>query len=375
MNVPFVDLSAIHKPLAGEFAAVFQRVLERSTFVLGPEVQEFESAFAAYLGVDHCVTTNNGTTALQLVLAALGIGPGDEVITVTNTFIATAEAISAVGAKPVFVDVDPVSYNMDPVLAEKAITPRTRALLPVHLYGQCADLDALADIARRRNLHLVEDACQAHGSEYKGRKAGTMGVAGCFSFYPGKNLGALGEGGAVSTSDAALAQKMRMLRDHGSLRKYEHAIPGYNFRLEGMQGGFLRVKLPHLDGWNEQRREVAALYSSKLKDSGIVAPKEMPYGKHIYHLYVVQVDNRDSVQRDLGANGVATGLHYPVPLHLQQAYKDLGYREGDFPVSEKLARRILSLPIYPGLSTDAAEYVVSKLLECAQCRMAAVAAR
>ena len=375
MNVPFVDLSAIHKPLAGEFAAVFQRVLERSTFVLGPEVQEFESAFAAYLGVDHCVTTNNGTTALQLVLAALGIGPGDEVITVTNTFIATAEAISAVGAKPVFVDVDPVSYNMDPVLAEKAITPRTRALLPVHLYGQCADLDALADIAQRRNLHLVEDACQAHGSEYKGRKAGTMGVAGCFSFYPGKNLGALGEGGAVSTSDAALAQKMRMLRDHGSLRKYEHAIPGYNFRLEGMQGGFLRVKLPHLDGWNEQRREVAALYSSKLKDSGIVAPKEMPYGKHIYHLYVVQVDNRDSVQRDLGANGVATGLHYPVPLHLQQAYKDLGYREGYFPVSEKLARRILSLPIYPGLSTDAAEYVVNKLLECAQCRMAAVAAR
>jgi dTDP-4-amino-4,6-dideoxygalactose transaminase len=375
MNVPFVDLSAIHKPLAEEFAAVFQRVLERSSFILGPEVQEFESAFAAYLGVDHCVTTNNGTTALQLVLAALGIGPGDEVITVANTFIATAEAISAVGAKPVFVDVDPVSYNMDPVLAEKAITPRTRALLPVHLYGQCADLDALADIARRRNLHLVEDACQAHGSEYKGRKAGTMGVAGCFSFYPGKNLGALGEGGAVSTSDAALAQKMRMLRDHGSLRKYEHAIPGYNFRLEGMQGGFLRVKLPHLDGWNEQRREVAALYSSKLKDSGIVAPKEMPYGKHIYHLYVVQVDNRDSVQKDLGANGVATGLHYPVPLHLQEAYKDLGYREGDFPVSEKLARRILSLPIYPGLSTDAAEYVVSKLLECAQCRMVAVAAR
>ena len=375
MNVPFVDLSAIHKPLAAEFDAVFRRVLDRSTFVLGPEVQEFEAAFAAYLGVGDCVTTNNGTTALHLVLAALGIGPGDEVITVANTFIATAEAISAVGAKPVFVDVDPVSYNMDPVQAEKAITPRTRALLPVHLYGQCADLDALADIARRRNLHLVEDACQAHGSEYKGRKAGTIGVAGCFSFYPGKNLGALGEGGAVSTNDAALAQKMRMLRDHGSLRKYEHAVPGYNFRLEGMQGGFLRVKLPHLDGWNGQRREVAALYSSRLKGSGIVAPTEVPYGKHIYHLYVVQVDNRDAVQKDLGANGVATGLHYPVPLHLQEAYKDLGYREGDFPVSEKLAKRILSLPIYPGLSTNAAEYVVSKLMECAQCRMAAVAAR
>lgn len=375
MNVPFVDLSAIHKPLTEEFAAVFQRVLERSSFILGPEVQDFEAAFASYLGVGHCVTTNNGTTALQLVLGGLGIGPGDEVITVANTFIATAEAISAVGAKPVFVDVDPVSYTMDPVQAEKAITPRTKALLPVHLYGQCADLDALADVAKRHKLFLVEDACQAHGSEYKGRKAGSVGIAGCFSFYPGKNLGALGEGGAVVTNDAALAQKLRMLHDHGSLRKYEHAVPGFNYRLEGMQAGFLNVKLPHLDGWNAQRREVAALYTSRLKDTGIVAPKEMSYGKHIYHLYVVQVENRDQIQKDLGAQGVATGLHYPLPLHLQEAYKDLGYREGSFPVSERLAKRILSLPMYPGLSKEAADYVVNKLLECAQCRMAAVAAQ
>ncbi len=373
MNIPFVDLSAIHKPLTEEFVAVFHRVLERSCFVLGPEVQEFEAAFAKYVGVEHCVTSSNGTTALQLALGALNIGPGDEVITVPNTFIATAEAVSAVGAKPVFVDVDPVSYNMDPAKVEAAITPRTRALLPVHLYGQTADLDALAEIARKHGLFLIEDACQAHGSEYRGRKAGSVGIAGCFSFYPGKNLGALGEGGAITTNDAALAQKMRMLRDHGSLRKYEHAVPGFNYRMEGMQGGFLRVKLPHLDGWNQQRREIASIYCARFANTGVVAPKEMAYGKHIYHLYVVQVENRETVQKELGAAGVATGLHYPVPLHLQQAYKELGYAEGSFPVSEKLAKRILSLPMYPGMSADAAEYVAAKVVECSELQLAAAA--
>ena len=242
-KVAFVDLYQQHQAIEEELVEVFRRVLRKSSFILGPEVVAFEKEFAAYVGASDCIAVNNGTTALQLVLAGLGIGPGDEVITVANTFIATAEAISAVGARPVFVDVDPVSYTMDPQQVEAAITPNTKALLPVHLYGQAADVDALLEIARRHNLHLIEDACQAHGATYKGRKAGSLGVAGCFSFYPGKNLGCLGEGGAVVTSNPELAQRMRMLRDHGSVKKYEHSLPGYNFRLEGLQGGFLSVKL------------------------------------------------------------------------------------------------------------------------------------
>lgn len=374
MKVPFVDLSAIHKPLEQEFNAVFQRVLDRSSFILGPEVKQFEEAFASYLGVDHCVTVNNGTTALHLVLAALGIGAGDEVITVPNTFIATAEAVSAVGAKPVFVDVDPISFTMDPALVERAITNRTKAILPVDLYGQCADLDGLLAIAERHKLFLIEDACQAHGSEYKDRKAGTVGIAGCFSFYPGKNLGALGEGGAIATNDAALAEKLRMLRDHGSLRKYEHTLPGFNFRLEGLQGGFLAVKLPHLDTWNNERRQIATFYNEKLRDANLTLPVEMPYGKHVYHLYVIQIDNRDEVKQQLAEKGIDTGLHYPVPLHLQDAYRNLGYKKGDFPVSERLSQNILSLPMYPGLSIEAAEYVVNTLAESVKCQAAASSA-
>jgi|SRR4051812_37489820 dTDP-4-amino-4,6-dideoxygalactose transaminase len=375
MKIPFVDLSAIHKPLEQEFNAVFHRVLDRSSFIMGPEIKQFEDAFATYLGADHCITVNNGTTALQLVLAALGIGAGDEVITVANTFIATAEAVSAVGAKPVFVDVDPVSFTMDPVLVENAITSRTKAILPVHLYGQCADLDPLIAISERHKLFLIEDACQAHGAEYKGRRAGTVGIAGCFSFYPGKNLGALGEGGAISTNDAQFAQKLRMLRDHGSLRKYEHSLPGFNFRLEGLQGGFLGVKLPHLDRWNTQRREIATLYNEKLRDANVTLPVEMPYGKHVYHLYIVQLENRDHVKQQLADKGIDTGLHYPVPLHLQEAYRDLGYNKGDFPVSERLSLQILSLPMYPGLSIEAAEHVVTSLVEAAKWQAAASSAR
>jgi dTDP-4-amino-4,6-dideoxygalactose transaminase len=248
------------------------------------------------------------------------------VITVSNTFIATAEAISAVGARPVFVDVDPVSYNMDPAQVEAAITSRTAALLPVHLYGQSADLDALQEIAKRHKIHLVEDACQAHGATYKGKKAGSIGIAGCFSFYPGKNLGCLGEGGAIVTNDGDLAQRMRMLRDHGSIRKYEHRVPGYNFRLEGLQGGFLSVKLPHLDSWNERRRTAAKRYNELLSDSSLTLPAEMPYGRHVYHLYVIQADDREALRQQLNAAGVETGLHYPVPLHLQEAYAYLGYK-------------------------------------------------
>jgi dTDP-4-amino-4,6-dideoxygalactose transaminase len=363
MKVPFVDLYQQHQEVEAELVEVFQRVLRKSSFILGPEVHAFEQSFASYVGSSECIAVNSGTAALQLVLLGLGIGPGQEVITVPNTFIATAEAISAVGARPVFVDVDPISYNMDPAQVEAAITPRTAALLPVHLYGQSADLEALQDIARRHNLHLVEDACQAHGATFKQKKAGSVGVAGCFSFYPGKNLGCLGEGGAIVTNDAELAQRMRMYRDHGSIRKYEHRVPGYNFRLEGLQGGFLSVKLLHLDSWNDRRRAVAKRYNELLSDSGLTLPFEMPYGKHVYHLYVIQADDREGLRQLLSAAGVESGLHYPVPLHLQEAYADLGYIKGSFPVSERLSERILSLPMHPGISDEQIQHVASVVLE------------
>lgn len=367
-KVAFVDLYQQHQAIEEELVEVFRRVLRKSSFILGPEVVAFEREFAAYVGASDCIAVNNGTTALQLALAGLGIGPGDEVITVANTFIATAEAISAVGARPVFADVDPVSYTMDPQLVEAAITPSTKALLPVHLYGQAADVDALLEIARRHNLHLVEDACQAHGATYKGRKAGSLGVAGCFSFYPGKNLGCLGEGGAVVTSNPELAQRMRMLRDHGSVKKYEHSLPGYNYRLEGLQGGFLSVKLRHLEGWNARRREVAKLYQELLSDTSLRLPVEMGWGEHVYHLYVIQADDRETHRQALNAAGVECGLHYPVPLHLQAAYADLGYEKGRFPVSEHLSSHILSLPMHPYITDEEVKRVASVLLESLQCQ-------
>lgn len=368
MKVPFVDLGAQHRPLEPELRGVFDRILERSSFILGPEVKQFEEAFATYLGSSFCVAVNSGTSALHVALLALGIGPGHEVITVANSFIATAEAISAVGARPVFVDVSPDSYTMDPALVEGAMTERTRAILPVHLYGQPANLDLLLAVARRHNVALVEDACQAHGAEYKGRKAGTLGIAGCFSFYPSKNLGCCGEGGAVVTDNPEFAERVRMLRDHGTLRKYEHQFPGYNFRLEALQAAILSVKLGHLDGWNEQRRRLAQRYNELLADSAVIAPAELAGARHVYHLYVVQVDGRDGLRARLTEQGIETGLHYPLPLHLQPAYRDLGYHEGNLPVSEKLSKRILSLPMYPGLSLEAAEFVVKTLLEAVECQ-------
>jgi dTDP-4-amino-4,6-dideoxygalactose transaminase len=367
-KVAFVDLYQQHQAIEEELVEVFRRVLRKSSFILGPEVVAFEKEFAAYVGASDCIAVNNGTTALQLVLAGLGIGPGDEVITVANTFIATAEAISAVGARPVFVDVDPVSYTMDPQLVEAAITPNTKALLPVHLYGQTVDVDALLEIAQRHNIQLVEDACQAHGATYKGRKAGSLGVAGCFSFYPGKNLGCLGEGGAVVTSNPELAQRMRMLRDHGSIKKYEHSLPGYNFRLEGLQGGFLSVKLPYLDRWNARRREVAKLYHELLSDTSLRLPVEMGWGEHVYHLYVIKADDREALRLALNAAGVECGLHYPVPLHLQAAYAELGYEKGRFPVSEHLSSHILSLPMHPFITDEEVKRVASVLLETLQCQ-------
>jgi len=363
MKIPFVDLKSLHGEIKNELREVFDRVLDNSTFVLGPEVQRFEQEFAAYVGTTHCVALNTGTAAIHLALAALNVGLGDEVITVPHTFIATAEAITAVGARPVFVDIDPVSFTMDPALLEAAISNKTRAIIPVDLYGQVADMDPILEIANHHGIPVIEDACQAHGAEYRGRKAGAFGIAGCFSFYPGKNLGACGEGGAVTTNDADLAQRIRLWRDHGSSKRYEHIFPGLNMRMEGLQGGVLSVKLRYLDSWNEQRRQAAAIYDKALADSGIVTPTEMNYGRHVYHLYVVQSDNRNVLRQQLADAGIESGLHYPTPLHLQEAYRFLGYKEGSFPVTEKVRSRILSLPMYPGIHPDAIERVASELQE------------
>ena len=363
MKIPFVDLKSLHGEIKNELREVFDRVLDNSTFVLGPEVQRFEQEFAAYVGTAHCVALNTGTAAIHLALAALNVGLGDEVITVPHTFIATAEAITAVGARPVFVDIDPVSFTMDPALLEAAISNKTRAIIPVDLYGQVADMDPILEIANHHGIPVIEDACQAHGAEYRGRKAGAFGIAGCFSFYPGKNLGACGEGGAVTTNDADLAQRIRLWRDHGSSKRYEHIFPGLNMRMEGLQGGVLSVKLRYLDSWNEQRRQAAAIYDKALADSGIVTPTEMNRGRHVYHLYVVQSDNRNVLRQQLADAGIESGLHYPTPLHLQEAYRFLGYKEGSFPVTEKVRSRILSLPMYPGIHPDAIERVASELQE------------
>jgi len=370
VKVKFVDLSAQHKTLESEIKEVFNRVLANCSFVLGPEVEKFEKAFAAYCGAAHCVAVTNGTAALQLALQGLGVGHGDEVITVAHTFIATAEAINATGARPVFVDIDPVSYTMDPAMLEKAITSRTKAIIPVHLYGQPADMDSINAIAAKHNLPVIEDSCQAHGARYKGRRTGSLGNAACFSFYPSKNLGACGEGGAVTTNDPELAKKVRMLRDHGSVKKYEHDFPAYNLRLEGIQGGVLAVKLPHLDGWNDNRRVLAKRYDELFAGSKIAAPRQMPYSEHVYHLYVIVVEDREALRQALSERGIENGLHYPVPLHLQKAYADLGYKKGDFPVSEHVASNHVSLPMYAELPIEHVEYVAKSVREILECQQA-----
>lgn len=368
MKVKFVDLSAQHKALETEIKDVFNRVLSNCSFVLGPEVEKFEKAFASYCQAAHCIAVTNGTAALQLVLQGLGVGPGDEVITVAHTFIATAEGITAAGARPVFVDIDPVSYTMDPSNLEAAITPRTKAIIPVHLYGQPADMDAINAIAAKHGIPVIEDACQAHGAKYQGRRTGSLGRAACFSFYPSKNLGACGEGGAITTDDAELAKKVRMLRDHGSVKKYEHDFPAYNLRLEGLQGGVLAVKLPHLDGWNENRRNLAKRYNELFAGSKIVSPKQMPYAEHVYHLYVVVVEDREGLRKTLSEQGIENGLHYPIPLHLQKAYADLGYKKGDFPVSEHVAANHVSLPMYAELPLEHVEHVAKAVREIVECQ-------
>jgi dTDP-4-amino-4,6-dideoxygalactose transaminase len=362
MTVPFVDLKAQYRAIKAEVDEAIQRVLDTSAFVLGREVEAFERAFAEYVGARECVGVGNGTAAIQLALTACGVGPGDEVIVPANTFFATAEAVSTAGAVPVFVDADPDSYTIDVNKIEAAVTERTRAVLPVHLYGQPADLDPVFEIAARHNLSVIEDAAQAHGALYRGRRVGALGRVGCFSFYPGKNLGAYGEGGAVVTDDSEVARRVRLLRDHGSERKYRHEIVGYNSRLEGIQGAVLAVKLAHLDRWNELRRAHAARYAELLdgldRAGTLALPRESEYARHVYHLFVVQTDARDRLQTHLSAAGVQTGIHYPVPVHLQPAYAALGHRPGDFPEAEAQSRRVLSLPMFAELTGEQIARVV-----------------
>jgi dTDP-4-amino-4,6-dideoxygalactose transaminase len=327
-------------------------VLENTSFILGPEVSHFEENFAAYCGVQHAVGVNSGTSALFLALSAFDIGRGDEVITAANTFVATVEAIIYTGATPVLIDIDEDTYNMDPDKIEAAITERTKAIMPVHLYGQPAEMDRIMDIAAARGLMVIEDAAQAHGAKYRGARTGSFGKCGCFSFYPGKNLGAYGEGGAIVTDDGELAEKLRMLRDHGQAKKYQHQVVGYNMRLEGFQGAVLDVKLRKLDEWNSARRNNAALYSSQLAESEVVTPKAPEHVEPVYHLYVIRTKKRDELQAHLQSKSIATGLHYPIPIHLQEGYAHLGYREGDFPVTERCAAEILSLPMFAELTGE-----------------------
>ena len=362
MHVPLLDLGAQYRSIREELTPALQSVLESTAFAGGPFVATFEKEFAAYCGCEQALGVSSGTSALWLALVGLGVGAGDEVITTPNTFIATAEAISFCGATPVFVDVDPETCTMDPDLLEPAITSRTKAIIPVHLYGQPADMDPILAVARRHGLLVIEDACQAHGAEYKGRKAGTLGDAGCFSFYPGKNLGAYGEAGAVVTNDAELAQKIRMLRDHGQSEKYKHAVIGWNDRMDGLQGAVLSVKLRHLDEWNDARRERAGFYDELLEDlPHIVLPREAPYARHVYHIFAVRVPNRDKFLAALNHWGIGCAIHYPVPIHLQKAYEFLGYRKGSFPVAERIAQEVLSLPMYPEMTIRQLETVADAL--------------
>ena len=344
--IPLIDLKAQYHNIKKEIDLAIARVLESSQFVLGDEVSAFEEEFAAYCGARYGIAVNSGTSALHLSLLAAGIGPGDEVITVPFTFVATAAAIGYTGARPVFVDIHLPSYNIDVSQIEDKITERTKAILPVHLYGQAADMDPILEVARRYNLSVIEDAAQAHGAEYKGHRVGGIGDLGCFSFYPGKNLGAYGEGGMVVTQNPIFAKTLRMLRDWGQERKYHHVLKGYNYRMDGMQGAILRVKLRYLEEWTVARRLHAQQYNKMFTETTIQKPEEMPYNRHVYHLYTIRLPQRDQIQQWLQTQGVQTGIHYPVPVHLQEAYSELGYRAGDFPCSEKLADEVLSLPLY-----------------------------
>ncbi len=363
--IPFVDLKAQYTGIKNEVDAAVLGILESCQFTLGSEVAAFEEEFSTYCQAEYGIGVNTGTSALHLALLAAGIGHNDEVITVPFTFVATVAAIYYTGAKPVFVDIDPRTFTIDVKAIEGAITERTKAILPVHLYGQPADMDPILDIAKRHGLVVIEDAAQAHGAEYKGRRVGSIGDMGCFSFYPGKNLGAYGEGGMVVTNNADYTRTIRMLRDWGAEQKYQHVLKGYNYRLEGIQGAVLRVKLRHLEAWTEARRAVAANYNALFSDSEVQTPEAMSYARHVYHIYAIRTQQRSEWQQALQAKGIQTGIHYPIPVHLLPAYADLGYIQGDFPHSEQAANEVLSLPMFPELSRAQCEEVSEAVMSLA----------
>ena len=367
--IPFLDLKSHHAALRVELDRAIKEVIDSGAFAGGPFVEKFERDFAAYCGSRYAIGVGSGTEALWLSLLACGVGPGDEVITVANTFMATAEAISYCGARPVFVDVNETTYTMDPAGLEDAHGPRTKAIIPVHLFGQPADMDPILEFARKHNLFVIEDAAQAHGAKYKGRTAGTLGDAGCFSFYPSKNLGALGEAGAIITNDAELQEKLRVLRDHGQVRKYRHDVIGWNCRMDGIQAAVLSVKLPYLESGNSLRRTHALQYHRAFDGLGeVVTPFEASYARHVYHVYAIRVEERDEVTRFLKERAIQCAVHYPVPIHLQKAYQHLGYATGNLPISERIAREFISLPMFPELTEAQINMVVLATKEsCLSC--------
>jgi dTDP-4-amino-4,6-dideoxygalactose transaminase len=356
--IPLVDLKAQYASIKSEIDEAIHRVLDNCQYILGPEVAAFEQEFADYCGSVHGVGVSSGTAALHMALLAADVGPGDEVITTPFTFVATVAAIEYAGARPVLVDIDPQTFCIDVGALEAAVTPRTKALIPVHLFGQPADMRPILDIARRRGIRVIEDAAQAHGSEYEGRRVGSLGDMACFSFYPAKNLGAVGEGGMVVTADDALAKKLRLLRDWGAERKYHHVIKGFNMRLEGIQGAVLRVKLRHLERWTEARRAIAGRYDAALGAAGVATPVVRPGCRHVYHTYTLRLPQRDRCQQHLSERGIGTGIHYPVPVHLMPAYQDLGYRAGEFPQAERAAGEVLALPVFPELTESQQQVVI-----------------
>jgi len=362
IKVPLLDLKKQYQSIKPEIDAAIAKVLDSSQFVLGPEVAEFENEFAFYCGAAECIALNSGTSALHLALLAAGIGSGDEVITVPFTFVASIAAVVYAGARPGLIDIDPRSFTIDPAAIEAAVTPRTKAILPVHLYGQSADMDPIMEIARRHGLIVIEDAAQAHGAKYKGRTVGSIGDIGCFSFYPGKNLGAYGEGGAVTTSNPEYAQTVRRLRDWGQDRKYHHVLHGYNYRMEALQGAILRVKLRHLEHWTEARRAIVGRYNQLLANSAVERPAEMPWARHVYHQYTLRTAHREELQATLQQEGIQTGIHYAVPVHLQPAYSNLVYTRSALPESEKAANEVLSLPLYPEMTEQQIQSVAQAVL-------------
>ncbi len=361
MNIPFVDLKTQYENIRDEIDPAIQEVVSSGWFVGGPRLKAFEEQFATFCRAQHAIGVSSGTAALHVAMVAAGIGAGDEVITVPNTFIATTEAITLSGARPVFVDIDPESCNIDAGLIEAAITPRTKAIMPVHLYGQPADMDPILEIARQHDLAVIEDACQAHGAEYKGKKVGALGDIGCFSFYPGKNLGAYGDGGMVVTNDAALAETVRMLSNHGQKEKNRHPREGFNYRLDAVQAAVLGVKLKHLEQWNARRRDHARLYDELLAGLDVKTPVEKGFAKHVFHLYIIRLDRRDELAEHLASRGVSVGFHYPVALHQQEAYAGLGYKPGSFPEAEACAAQVLSLPMFPELTESQIRYAAEAI--------------